>query len=93
MRFGRAPRLFSDAGIQPSRLSLWIGALILLLGLLACKTAPIAGECPENAALRCMTEKRCSMNERSGCMQCRCANSWNTDRIDEEERIRGRGPE
>ncbi|MBI5528674.1 MAG: hypothetical protein HY897_20275 [Deltaproteobacteria bacterium] len=48
-------------------------AAFLLLSLAACRTIPVAGECPGAAELKCPTEKVCSLDLERDCMDCVCS--------------------
>ena len=67
--------------------------MLLALGLLACRTMPVAGECPESVNLRCMTRKVCVDDARRGCQACSCESAWESDPARQEDRQRGRIPE
>ncbi len=52
-------------------------AILLMLPLAGCKTAKIAGECPETVESRCMTRKVCSWDQQRGCQVCGCEAALN----------------
>ena len=52
---------------------------VVLLMTVGCRTVPIAGECPDSAELKCMTQKQCVEDKRRGCMVCQCEDPFQTD--------------
>ena len=70
-----------------------IGLIVLWLLATACRTMPVAGECPESASLRCMTRKICQEDAKRGCVVCTCESAWESDPARQEDRQRGRVPE
>ncbi|MBW2704437.1 MAG: hypothetical protein JRF33_26770 [Deltaproteobacteria bacterium] len=62
-----------------SRFFMWLAALSfgsIFVLVSACKTVPVAGECPENAGLRCLTRKVCQEDKKRGCLRCACDGQW-----------------
>ena len=56
---------------QPTFAAL-LAAVLFALALAACRTIPVAGECPEAQDLRCLTKKVCSEDRDRGCQVCQC---------------------
>ncbi len=54
--------------------------IVMALAFLAgCKTPRVAGECPENANLRCLSRKICETDKRRGCQRCTCEGGFTSD--------------
>jgi hypothetical protein len=69
----------------------WI--LLLVAFAVACRTIPVAGECPESRSLRCLSRKVCTEDRQRGCQVCRCEDVWESDPARQDEKMRGRVPE
>jgi hypothetical protein len=71
--------------------------LILAVGLLllstGCRSVPVAGECPENSMLRCMSARICDWDEKRGCQRCGCEGTWRSDPYRAVEEIEKTGHE
>ena len=68
--------------------------LLMLLALLAaCRTMPVAGECPESVGVKCVLGKDCWEDEKRGCRVCRCASIAPDDYAAKSEEARGRSPD
>jgi hypothetical protein len=63
-------------------------ALALLVG---CKTPRVAGECPENATLRCLSRKICETDKRRGCLKCSCETGFTSDPYKAADEAEGTG--
>ena len=70
-----------------------ISRIVLWLLATACRTMPVAGECPESTSLRCLSRKVCEEDHTRGCLVCTCEAVWETDPSRQEERQRRRVPE
>ena len=70
------------------RLLISVVFLCLLVG--ACRTMPVAGECPESTNLRCLSRKVCVEDAKRGCLRCSCESAWESDPGRQEDRQRGR---
>ena len=46
--------------------------LVLLVFAVACRSIPVAGECPDSAGMKCLAGKKCSEDKKRGCIMCRC---------------------
>ena len=47
--------------------------LFPVLFLSSCKTIHTAGECPDTTSVKCLTERKCSLDISRNCMVCQCA--------------------
>jgi hypothetical protein len=48
-------------------------AVLIALSFSACKTVPVAGDCPGAAEIKCPTEKVCTLDLERDCNDCVCA--------------------
>ena len=68
--------------------------LVLLAFIAACRSIPVAGECPESVGSKCLVGKKCSEDKKRGCIMCRCdAPNIPSETNAQEESARGRSPD
>jgi hypothetical protein len=68
--------------------------LVLLAFAVACRSMPVAGECPESVSMKCLAGKKCSEDTKRGCIVCRCdAPNVPSETSAQEEMERGRSPD
>jgi hypothetical protein len=70
-----------------------VWAVLLLALAMACRTMPVAGECPESKDLRCLSRKVCTEDRQRGCQVCKCQDVWESDPVHQDEKMRGRVPD
>lgn len=68
--------------------------LVLLAFAVGCRSIPIAGECPETTGIKCLAGKKCSQDEKRGCLVCSCDSPINPSETGAREaQERGRSPD
>lgn len=66
--------------------------LLLVFVLGACKTTPVAGECPDSSRVPCLTRRICTEDKTRGCQVCICERALGTPDEEAQQEESGATP-